>query len=130
MAYTAKQIEQALRESGGIFSTAAQKLGITRQAVSKRVKGSQKLQKSVDEIVEDNLDHAESNLLAGIKKGNLTAIIFFLKTKGKHRGYVARRETTGADGGPLEVKDLAAERRQAAKELEQWEKQRAKQTGG
>ena len=29
--------------------------------------------------------------------------MFYLKTKGKHRGYVERNETTGKDGGPLSI---------------------------
>lgn len=30
-----------------------------------------------------------------------SAVIFFLKTKGKHRGYVERSELTGKDGAPI-----------------------------
>jgi hypothetical protein len=38
-----------------------------------------------------------------IKAGNVTAIIFYLKTQAKDRGYVERQELTGADGGKLQV---------------------------
>jgi len=34
---------------------------------------------------------AESQLMKKIKQGNLTAIIFFLKTQAKHRGYVEKQ---------------------------------------
>jgi hypothetical protein len=37
----------------------------------------------------------------GMKDGNMTAIIFYLKTQGKSRGYVERQEVTGADGKKL-----------------------------
>ena len=39
-----------------------------------------------------------------MRKGNITAIIFTLKTIGKSRGYVERQEVTGADGGAVIVK--------------------------
>jgi hypothetical protein len=36
-----------------------------------------------------------------LKKGNIAALIFFLKTQGKSRGYVERQEV--AQSGKLEI---------------------------
>lgn len=44
------------------------------------------------------VDYAEKALIGKIKKGDTAAIIFALKSKGKHRGYVERQELTGKDG--------------------------------
>ena len=57
-----------------------------------------------DEQVKDienvALDFAESQLHQQIGKGIPSSTMFYLKTKGKHRGYVERTEITGADGMP------------------------------
>jgi len=45
-----------------------------------------------EEANERTIDMVEGQLLTQIKRGNITAIIFFLKTKAKHRGYIERHE--------------------------------------
>ena len=63
----------------------------------------------VEAINEKSVDFVESALLNQIKEGNTTATIFFLKTKGKNRGYIERQEITGKDGQPLQEKHLTME---------------------
>lgn len=55
---------------------------------------------AVEHIEERNLDRAETALQGLIEAGNVTAIIFYLKTKGKNRGY---SEKTEIDLGPARV---------------------------
>ena len=47
------------------------------------------------------LDLAESKLMENINKGATPELIFYLKTKGKKRGYVERQEITGSEGKKL-----------------------------
>jgi len=46
----------------------------------------------VESVGDIALDFAESELFKQIKEGNITGVIFFLKTKGKKRGYIERSE--------------------------------------
>ena len=56
------------------------------------------LKEVLSDAREDALDLAESKLMEAIRNGNLTAIIFFLKTRGKSRGYSERGDLVRATG--------------------------------
>jgi len=71
----------------------------------------------IEETVELNLDTAESQLMSLIANGNLRAVIFYLKTKGKARGYVERVEATGSGGGPIKI-DIETVRNARQRNLE------------
>jgi predicted transcriptional regulator len=87
---TIEQIEQALIANGGWFTKAANALGVSHQAVSKRVAKSERLQKAVEEVKAKYLDLAESKLLQKINEGDLGAICFYLKCQGRQRGYIEK----------------------------------------
>lgn len=46
----------------------------------------------VGDVEESLIDLAENELIKLMKAGNITALIFYLKCKGKSRGYIERRE--------------------------------------
>lgn len=52
----------------------------------------EKLKKMLEEAEESVIDNAESKLLQHINDGDVTSLIFFLKTRGKKRGYIERVE--------------------------------------
>lgn len=92
------QILEALRVTCGNQTQAAKELErqlgihIDRSTISKRIAKDEKLAAAVADVEEIALDMAENALLKAIKNGNITAIIFYLKTKGKNRGYVEKEE--------------------------------------
>ena len=47
---------------------------------------------SIEDLKETEIDTVESELHKLIKSGNPVAIIFYLKTKGKSRGYIEKQE--------------------------------------
>ena len=107
---TEEQIAKALKASGGLITHAARKLGVTQPAVSQRVKSSEFLQAVIQEITESTLDLAESQLMEKIREGHIAAIIFYLKTKGRDRGFSERMEINAninAKAGVLVVPPMA-----------------------
>jgi hypothetical protein len=105
--FTQKQVETALEQCAGVLSAAAAKLHCAPTTVTNYVNRSKRLQKRLKEIIEENLDLAESKLLLAIRDGNMTAVIFYLKTKGKHRGYTERSDAGPAAAQPVDVSKLS-----------------------
>ncbi len=101
--FTAPQIIDALREKHGNLSAAARFLGCDRHTVARYINLYPSVKSVADEERETLIDFAENQLFKQVQDGNITAIIFTLKTIGKHRGYVERQEVTGADGGAIVV---------------------------
>lgn len=105
---TVKDCAQALRNTGGFITAAAKQLGISQPALSKRISKSAKLKAVVEETKEQYLDLAESQLVKAIKDRESWAICFYLKCKGKQRGYVEKQEVdySSSDGSmsPKETK--------------------------
>lgn len=91
------QIEKALIKSNGLVTVAAKMLGVTHGAIGNRIKKSERLQRVQDSIVEKKLDMAENVVDEHMSKKSLVASFFYLKTKGKHRGWVEKQnvEVTG-----------------------------------
>lgn len=83
---------KTLSDGKGIITYACQKTGISRQTYYNWLKEDEDFASKVEEINESTIDIVESKLLGAINDDNLTAIIFYLKTKGKKRGYVERTE--------------------------------------
>ena len=95
-----KAMIDALEKSLGIVTTACKNVGIGRTTFYEWMKDDKQFEKEVNEIQNIALDFAESQLHKQIGDGSTAATIFYLKTKGKKRGYIERQEITGADGMP------------------------------
>ena len=117
---TKKAILNALELYHGIVTDACGSIGLARSTFYDWLKTDLVFKAQVDEIQDVALDFVESKLFQKIngvatagksgEDGELlvydlppsdTAIIFYLKTRGKKRGYIERTELTGADGKEL-----------------------------
>jgi predicted DNA-binding transcriptional regulator AlpA len=95
-----KAIIEALEKSLGVVSTACKTVGVGRTTFYGWLKDDPEFAQQVDDIQNIALDFVESKLFENIKQGKTSEMIFYLKTKGKKRGYIERQEITGADGTP------------------------------
>ena len=87
-----KNLLSELESSFGNVTIACRNTGIARATFYKWLNDDEVFKKKVDEVNESAIDYVEHSLMRLIKEGNPTAIIFYLKTKGKNRGYVERQE--------------------------------------
>jgi len=81
-----------MEKSLGIVTTACRNVGIARDTHYRWMRDDDSYRASIESIEGMTLDLAESKLHEEILQGNTAAIIFFLKTKGKKRGYVEKQE--------------------------------------
>ena len=95
-----KAIIEALEKHLGIVTTACRIVGVGRTTFYGWLKDDEEFAKQVEDIQNVALDFAETQLHKQIGDGNTSATIFYLKTKGKGRGFVERQEITGANGMP------------------------------
>jgi hypothetical protein len=92
---------EALELSLGIVSTAAKKANVDRSMHYDWLKSDPEYKAAVESIQESVIDFAESHLYKLVKEGNPAATIFYLKTKGKKRGYIERQEIEVTERSPL-----------------------------
>ena len=100
---TAKEMINAIKQARGFVTQAADILDIGRTTFYRYLKKYATAQQALSDTREKRHEWVESKLMKAIDGDNLTAIIFYLKTQGKHLGYVERQEFTGADGQPHKV---------------------------
>lgn len=116
-----KEFLEAYDRSLGNVSTACRAVGITRRTFYNWKNGNEVFRQSIEELDAYNLDFAETMLMKHIREGDTTSLIFYLKTKGRERGYVERVEATGANGSPLVPAPVVLTDEQAAELLRKLE---------
>ena len=107
-----KAIIEALEQSLGIVTTACKKVGVGRTTFYGWLKDDEEFAKQVKDIENVALDFAETQLHQQIKDNVPTSTIFYLKTKGKKRGYVERMETENTNKN-LDLSNLTDEELEA-----------------
>lgn len=89
-----KAMLEALERSLGVVTTACKSANIARSTYYEWLKADKEFQEQVKDIADIAIDFAESQLHRQIRDGNTTATIFYLKTKGRARGYQENQSIT------------------------------------
>lgn len=92
-----KLMLEALEKSLGVVTTACRATGISRTQHYEWLQQDEKYAAACRELEEVALDFAESKLHGLINNSDTAATIFYLKTKGKRRGYIERQEVDVTD---------------------------------
>jgi hypothetical protein len=85
--HSVTEIKKALIHAHGFRSIAAALLGMTQRGLNERISQTAELREIADDLNEELLDHAENRLFERIEANDLTAIKFYLRCKGKKRGW-------------------------------------------
>ncbi len=93
---------KALEISLGVVTSACRKANISRTTFYKWLGEDPDFARQVKDIEDVALDFVESQLFKQIKDNNVASTIFYLKTKGKNRGYMERQEISGPNGEPVQ----------------------------
>ena len=101
-----KAMLEALEKSLGVVTSACKTVDISRETHYRWLREDADYKAAVEALSDVALDFAESQLHKQIKEGNSTATIFFLKTKGKKRGYIERQELEVASGKMFQIEVL------------------------
>ena len=97
---TAEQVIEALKKYNGLAAMAADALGITAQTIYNYRDRYVSVADTLHHLKEKRKDIVEGKLWGRINSDDTTAIIFYLKTQAKDRGYVERYEHGGAADAP------------------------------
>ena len=99
-----ESILAALEKSLGVVTVACKQADVPRSTYYKWLNEDEDFAKAVKDIENIALDFGESQLHKQIGDGNTSATIFFLKTKGKKRGYIERNELDLSSGDePIKI---------------------------
>ena len=102
--YDDEDVAAALIISDGNLSGAAKLLGRSRRSLEQYIVKISHLRDLQEDLMAEFLDAVEALQKNAALAGDLTTQRFMLSTLAKDRGYVARAETTGKDGGPVHTK--------------------------
>jgi hypothetical protein len=97
---------KALIKHLGIVTKACEEVGISRNQFYIYCKTDAAFKEQVDDINEITLDFVEDKLFQNIKEGDRSSIMFYIKYKGRKRGYVDSSDVNISGGLDINLKNM------------------------
>ena len=91
----------SLKSQLGIVTAACKEIGIGRTTHYDWLRDDENYRQWIEEMPDLTLDFVENALLKNISNGNVVAQIFYLKTKGKKRGYIEQQNIKTEHSGTI-----------------------------
>lgn len=104
-----KAMIEAIHQTLGNVTASIRAVGISRATHYRWMETNEKYRLAIEEAIEIDLDFSEAALRKKIQAGDTTAIIFHLKTKGKHRGYVETKHNLNTEINKNDMQDKTVE---------------------
>ena len=101
---------EALKKNLFVVTAACEQTGIGRTTYYDWMREDPEFRKKVEEVGEIQIDFVETQLLKKIKEGDGQSIIFYLKTKGRKKGYVENVDVTTNGKDITEIKLIRVEK--------------------
>lgn len=90
----------------GIVTKACEEVGISRNQFYHYCRTDEVFKKEIDDINEITLDFVEDKLFQNIKGGDRASIMFYIKYKGRKRGYVESSDLNISGGLDINLKNM------------------------
>ena len=92
MAKNKAALLEAMEHHLGVVTSACRMAGVTRPTFYNYLREDAEFSAKIDEMQDVALDFVEAQLFDQIRNGQPSSTIFYLKTKGKKRGYIEKSE--------------------------------------
>lgn len=107
--YTTAQVIEALKATRGIQAAAARRLGCNRMTIANYIERYATVRQAYEEQREVLLDVAEGQLVKKVEAGDDAAVMFVLRTIGRHRGYGETSRSLNLNVTPDELAKMSDE---------------------
>lgn len=94
----------ALRKTDGMITLAAKELGVSYRTLSRYIQNTKRVQIELHSIEENILDRVQTIFMKMIESGNARAVNFYLRCKGKDRGFIESGHHVDAPKQPITFK--------------------------